>query len=469
MTGKRVAGSALIELLIASGVFLVGTLSLFTLVLGSGPLILETTRNKQATDYAREGIEIARLIRDQNWDGLKSGTYGLEFVNGNWTLSGASSQSDTFTRSITIAEVSAYSKRVTSTVSWVPGGNRNATISLETLITNWHSTQQENYIAGDWVHPLSAASADIDSGAAGTDVFVENQKAYVSSQSTNVTKVDFSTFAVQNPSSPTLVSSVDLGISNVASIAKNGNYVYGSVADSTKEFVIIDISNPAAPIKVGDVDVSNGKTRSITVSGNRLYLGMERIAGESEFYIYDVTAPTSPVKLGSFEIDGTVNSIAVLNGRAYLATSHDTAELMILNVADPAAIAVLGTYDAPDVYDGMNVSVKDEFNIYLGRANSPTQPEFLILSATNPVSPTVQGTFDLNTGINDMVIVNRLAFLATELPNAEFKVLDVANPAQISAYSSLNFPQSVTGIAYENNTIYCSVRSNGALRVITPS
>lgn len=469
MTGRRVGGSALIELLIASGVFLVGTLSLFTLVLGSGPLIYETTRNKQATDYAREGLEITRLMRDQRWETLTNGTYGLELVNGNWVLAGSSSQSNELTRSITIAEVSAYSKRITSTVSWAPGANRNATVRLETIVTNWQSTQEENYIAGDWVHPVSAGSGDIDSGAAGTDILVESQRAYLSSQSTNVEKVDFSVFNLENSNSPVLISSVDLGFSNLASIAKSGNYVYGSVAGSTKEFVIIDVANPSSPVKVGEVDVSNGKTRSIAVSGTRLYLGMERIAGEDEFYIYDISVPTSPVKLGSHEADGTINSIAILNNRAYLATSHDSSELMIADVSTPASITIRGSHDAPDAFDGMNVTVKDEFNIYLGRVNSPSQPEFLILSATNPASPVVLGTFDLNTGINDMVVVNRLAFLATESPNAEFKVLDVANPAQVAAYSSLNFPQSVTGIAYENNTIYCSVRSNGALRIITSS
>lgn len=72
--------------------------------------------------------------------------------------------------------------------------------------------------------------------------------------------------------------------------------------------------------------------------------------------------------------------------------------------------------------------------------------------------------------VNGVRVSGRFAFLATEDSNEEFQVLDISNPASIPApVSTYNFPQEATGVDFENNIIYSSVRSNDGLRIIRPA
>ncbi len=468
-------GQALLELIIASGIFLISTSSIITLVFGARSLITDTRQSLLGTEIAKEGLEAARLLRDQGWSQLPEGTYGLQKVNGNWQLNGTSDSQSGYSRTITVTENSANSKTIVSRVNWTATSSRVPILTLSTILTNWSQTQQENYIEGDWTNPVSAGTGDVGAGVAGTDVQVQAQKAYLSSSASLQEKADLTLFDVSNPVAnpiPT-ISSVNLGISNLTSIAKSGNYIYGSISGSTNEFMVVDVTVPTAPVAVKTVDFSNGRSQTVAVDGNMLYVGLEKITGEAEFYAIDVSDPLNPVVRGSFEINGTVLSIHVFDNRAYIATSADNAELMILDVSNPEVMTKLGEFNAAGADDGASVFVKDEFNVYLGRDQSASAHEFFVLNAGTPSSITLKGSHDLSAGINDMVIVNRLAFMVTEQPNAEFRILDVADPTNISTYGSgsayLNFPQAATGIAYENNTIYCSVRSNNALRIIRSS
>ena len=67
------------------------------------------------------------------------------------------------------------------------------------------------------------------------------------------------------------------------------------------------------------------------------------------------------------------------------------------------------------------------------------------------------------------VVVARddLAFIASSNSNREFQVINISDPNNPSLWSYFNFPQVATGIDYEDNLVYVSVRSNDALRIIT--
>lgn len=464
-------GQTVLELVIASSVFLMTSSSLITLITGGRALVTDTQNALAASAYAKEGVEAVRLIRNQGWSNLQNGTFGLSQVANNWQFSGSSDTKGTFTRRLTITPRSANSKNVTSAITWTGLHNRPLAVSLNIILTNWSVTQASNYIEGNWKVPLSAGTADIAIGAAGTDVKGLNNRVYLSASAANQSKPDLAIFDVTNPNNPINNSSVDLGVSNISMIAVSGNYLYGSLAGgSTDELIIVNVSNPALPVVVRRLDLCACRALSLEVSGNTLYVGMEVLSGAPEFYALNVTDPANPTVLGSLEINGNVNNMTIFNQRAYLATSVDNEELMVIDVSSPASMTKLGSYNAADTTDGYSVFVKDEFNVYLGRKLSDTAPEFFILNAFNPAAITLLGSAGMAAGINDMVAVNRLMFMVTEEPNAEFQVLDIANPASINIdYGTLNFPQAATGITYENNTIYISVRSNNALRIIRPT
>ncbi len=93
----------------------------------------------RALFLAEEGLEAVRNIRDNNFASLVDGTYGLALTGNQWTLSGSSDTTNTFTRAIAIAAVDANTKTVTSTVNWQQTLQRTGAVTLTTRLTNWQT------------------------------------------------------------------------------------------------------------------------------------------------------------------------------------------------------------------------------------------------------------------------------------------------------------------------------------------
>lgn len=92
---------------------------------------------QRALDYAEEGLEAVRNIRDSSFDNLSVGTYGLSTSTGQWVLTGTSSTNGEFTRQISIASASTSRKIATSTVTWAQNSQRSGSLSLATYLDDW--------------------------------------------------------------------------------------------------------------------------------------------------------------------------------------------------------------------------------------------------------------------------------------------------------------------------------------------
>lgn len=133
-------GFSLIEIILSVAVFvLIATAIVGAFFYGQESSILFGNRI-QAILLAEEGLEAVRNIRDYNFAGLLPGTYGLTIINGNYNLSGNSDIVDIFTRQITVSDIDANKKQVTSEVAWNQNQQRNGNISLTTYLTNWKET-----------------------------------------------------------------------------------------------------------------------------------------------------------------------------------------------------------------------------------------------------------------------------------------------------------------------------------------
>jgi len=95
----------------------------------------------QANFLAEEGMEAVRSIRDNSWDDLSAGSYGLTISNNNWIFQGTeedvSDQLQTGVRKIIIEEVAPNRKKITSQVGWQFAKLRPQEIQLITYLTNW--------------------------------------------------------------------------------------------------------------------------------------------------------------------------------------------------------------------------------------------------------------------------------------------------------------------------------------------
>jgi len=138
----NVKGQALLELVLAVGIFAAGISIFIFFLLNSyvlGRLAQELTK---AELLAEEGLEAARSIRDDNWDGLLAGNHGLAVSGSSWVFQGQeediSSQLNFGKRQIVIENTSnPDKKKITSKVNWEFSQGRQESVELYTYLTNW--------------------------------------------------------------------------------------------------------------------------------------------------------------------------------------------------------------------------------------------------------------------------------------------------------------------------------------------
>lgn len=160
---NRQAGFSVVEIILAAAIFLIfSSAAVFVTLQGFDA---NRTGNEEtiANEYASEGIEAMRSIRDQNYTALTD-TNGTSVVGsgGSWAL-GVDGTTNTFgkyTRSIAIADVyrdtpdssgnivssttagsvlDPSTKKVTSTVTWNVTSARSDTVSQSVYLTNWQA------------------------------------------------------------------------------------------------------------------------------------------------------------------------------------------------------------------------------------------------------------------------------------------------------------------------------------------
>ncbi len=93
----------------------------------------------RATMLAEEGLEVARNIRDSGYSNLINGTHGLAIVGNEWVFSGTSDTTGIFTRELSVSQIDADRKEVSSIVTWQQNPQRTGNVTAITRLTNWQS------------------------------------------------------------------------------------------------------------------------------------------------------------------------------------------------------------------------------------------------------------------------------------------------------------------------------------------
>jgi len=135
---------------------------------------------------------------------------------------------------------------------------------------------------------------------------------------------------VSTPTSPALVGSLSLGTgSNDIVVVGTKAYVAGN------SFTIVNVTTPSTPTLLGSLGVGGS---ALQVVGNLAY-----VAGNS-LTILDVTTPGNIVSLGSVALPSAATDISVIGSVAFLA---DYSALVPVDVTNPAAPTLMGTYTSP--------------------------------------------------------------------------------------------------------------------------
>ncbi len=136
-------GQALMELLIAMGVFVLSLSAIIFLVFDAYTSNRAGKELTAATFLAEEGLEAARSIRDNSWDDLSPGEHGLNAAD-KWSFKGGSDTiNDKYIRTVIVEEIDANRKKVTSKVTWDITRAREGRVKLTTRFTNWQREGEE--------------------------------------------------------------------------------------------------------------------------------------------------------------------------------------------------------------------------------------------------------------------------------------------------------------------------------------
>lgn len=133
-------GITITEAVFAIAVFSLLVVTGYQLHITTDMLAVRGIQKTQALGLVEEGIEAVRGMRDENFSNLTPGTYGLTIASNKWQFLGTNDTTDSvFTRVVTITSVDTDNRQVTSSVNWTDHG-RALSVSLSTLLSNWHKT-----------------------------------------------------------------------------------------------------------------------------------------------------------------------------------------------------------------------------------------------------------------------------------------------------------------------------------------
>lgn len=145
-------GFGIIEIIVAVSIFVIIAATGTITVLHAFSVNRLGDEETEATLFAQEGIEAVRSIKNQDWNNLTTGIYGLSNLSDSWVFSGLSNTAGKFTREVVVSEVQRDgsgdivesagvvdddTRRITSTVTWNFSPARSNLVELATYLTNF--------------------------------------------------------------------------------------------------------------------------------------------------------------------------------------------------------------------------------------------------------------------------------------------------------------------------------------------
>lgn len=199
------------------------------------------------------------------------------------------------------------------------------------------------------------------------------------------------------------------------------------------------------PVYYGYVDIpANDDARAIFVSSTKVYLATNGQNAE-DFYVIDVPDITSPHIYSGLDLGEKGTGVFVQGNYAYVATGNQTKELQIINIANPNNIQLTGFLNLPENKDALGVYVTGT-KAYLVGDKRQNNGEFFVVNITNPASPSILGSAEINAKVNAVAVSGNYAFIVTDDDSKELQIINVQNPASPSVIKSLDLPSSADGV-----------------------
>ncbi|UCD95339.1 MAG: T9SS type A sorting domain-containing protein [Candidatus Zixiibacteriota bacterium] len=193
------------------------------------------------------------------------------------------------------------------------------------------------------------------------------------------------------------------------------------MADGDSGIVILKVRNPASPVQLGRYQTP-GRATSIVVQGDLAFASCNYGGLE----IIDVGDLTNPTQITHWPTTKVINDVAVNDTLLYVPhiESYGTSIMEILNIADPAAPVVLGSYEKVGVWD-RDIILNDTVVFFLGD----------IVNVSIPASPVKIGEFTSSSRpFYGLSLEGTLLFGASHRDLVIYDVSDLSAPSVVGLY-----------------------------------
>ncbi len=454
--GQRQAGLSMIEALLALTISTIFLVEIFSLVSSIREIAIDIGLTGEATKIAMDNLRHLDSMLKNNFMATSSPSIEapLPFMAGTQ-----------------ISDITPCRRSAMSSVSWSKMFSKStAKVLVSRLIGSMEMLQKLGNDCGgnDFLSkittssPFAISSTEFQFDVSLTGVDVYRSYSFIPAISENPEAPDL--FVIDTNENPQIVSFLDIG-HGLNNLDAANSFIFAAQNSSTSQLAVIDIHDPRQPFLVTSstlpaVTGSRPQGWSIYYFDQKVYIGTRRTAGH-EFHVYDVSNPAHPVWLGSREVNHNINSITVRSTTAYLATSGNIRDLIVLDVSDPRNITQKAVLDLPGSEDGKSLFVVGN-TLYLGRFktsnNSPNHDFYALDISDVPLGGNISllGFYNVRADVNALRVFGPYAFLATSDPLREFVVLDVSSSTSIFSPKSLDFSSKATGLDYENASLVIS-------------
>lgn len=178
---------------------------------------------------------------------------------------------------------------------------------------------------------------------------------------------------------------------------------------------------------------ANNRSTDIEVRNSIAYITADSAVQSSpDFFIIDTTIPTSTNILSSINTGPGLSSVVTAGPYAYVANLSSLSQMQVIDISNRENPRVISEIKLPlplastTPTIGKTIFYRNGF-VYLGTAKWDG-PELNIIDVFNPYNPSIVGSFETNTLINDIYVVGDRAYLASSDEN-QLRVLDISNKA----------------------------------------
>jgi hypothetical protein len=264
-----------------------------------------------------------------------------------------------------------------------------------------------------------ASKLYLGGGSKGIDI--DNNFAYICDGTSGLQVVN-----ITNPYNPIVVGNC-IASGNFLRIQVSNHIAY--IADAIDGIIIFDVSEPGNPYILGSFNYDHYSISELYIDNNRGYLILHsRNSPQYLLKIIDISEPNAITELGEYEpLYSHLEDIVVDGDYAYLATSYEG--LLILNVANPAHITAVGTYNTQS---GTSISLSGNY-AYI---TSSTNDGLYVVDISQPRSPSLLGTYRNGGVLSNIVVDSNYIYLTSGyFSNIEkISVLNPASPSRCAIY-----------------------------------